>query len=165
MLCAPTQPTMCGLGINYLAVCALFQVPASAVALGLAVDNVMAILYFPLCSLLGRGCSDPASASAGALGGVGGSSTRGRGPASGPVVVDTMVKAIAAALGIVAVSEWLFGRWGLAARGQARAHSTWPGKTLVDGEEAQRAEGSPSSLAPRVVICAPAPADHEPGGA
>ena len=50
-----------GGGINYVAVCACLGASTESVAAGLCVDNVMALLYFPLVSLLAsryRDCDD-----------------------------------------------------------------------------------------------------------
>lgn len=50
-----------GGGINYVAVCACLGASSESVAAGLCVDNVMALLYFPLVSLLAsryRDCDD-----------------------------------------------------------------------------------------------------------
>lgn len=41
-----------GGGINYMAVCACLRVAPESVAAGLCVDNVMALVYFPLVSVL-----------------------------------------------------------------------------------------------------------------
>ena len=41
-----------GGGINYMAVCSCLGASAESVAAGLCVDNVMALVYFPLVSLL-----------------------------------------------------------------------------------------------------------------
>ena len=48
-----------GGGLNFIAVAAALGIPAAPVAAALAIDNVMALVYFPLCSLLGRGQPDP----------------------------------------------------------------------------------------------------------
>jgi uncharacterized membrane protein len=41
-----------GGGINYIAVCACLGASTESIAAGLCVDNVMALLYFPITSLL-----------------------------------------------------------------------------------------------------------------
>ena len=48
-----------GGGLNYVAVCETLQVNPIAAAAGLTVDNIMALLYFPLCDYLGRRAEDP----------------------------------------------------------------------------------------------------------
>ena len=47
-----------GGGINYMAVCACLGASAESVAAGLCVDNVMALIYFPLVSVLASKYSD-----------------------------------------------------------------------------------------------------------
>jgi uncharacterized membrane protein len=47
-----------GGGINYVAVCQTLQVSPSSVAAGLCVDNLMALIYFPLTSILASGRPD-----------------------------------------------------------------------------------------------------------
>ena len=50
-----------GGGINYVAVCSCLGASPESVAAGLCVDNVMALFYFPLASLLAsryRDCDD-----------------------------------------------------------------------------------------------------------
>lgn len=48
-----------GGGLNFVAVAAALKLSPTAFAAALAVDNVMALAYFPLCSWLGRGEADP----------------------------------------------------------------------------------------------------------
>ena len=47
-----------GGGINYVAVCRTLQASPTAVAAGLCVDNIFALLYFPATSVLAKGRSD-----------------------------------------------------------------------------------------------------------
>ena len=47
-----------GGGINYLAVCRTLNVSPNAVAAGLCVDNIFALLYFPITSILANGRPD-----------------------------------------------------------------------------------------------------------
>jgi uncharacterized membrane protein len=49
-----------GGGINYVAVCQTLQVSPSSVAAGLCVDNIMALIYFPLTSIMAAGRPDVA---------------------------------------------------------------------------------------------------------
>ena len=48
-----------GGGINYFAVCAALGASTNAIAAGICVDNIFALLYFPLSSALGSGRPDP----------------------------------------------------------------------------------------------------------
>ena len=50
-----------GGGLNFVAVAAALQLAPMPMAAALAVDNVMALVYFPLCSWLGRNEADPAA--------------------------------------------------------------------------------------------------------
>ena len=47
-----------GGGINYMAVCSCLNASPESVAAGLCVDNVMALVYFPLVSVLASGWKD-----------------------------------------------------------------------------------------------------------
>jgi len=47
-----------GGGINYVAVCQTLQVSPSSIAAGLCIDNIMALIYFPLTSILASGRPD-----------------------------------------------------------------------------------------------------------
>ena len=49
-----------GGGINYIAVCQTLQVSPTSIAAGLCVDNIMALLYFPMTSVLASGRPDVA---------------------------------------------------------------------------------------------------------
>lgn len=49
-----------GGGINYIAVCKSLSVTPNAIAAGLCVDNIFALLYFPATSALASGRPDPA---------------------------------------------------------------------------------------------------------
>ena len=48
-----------GGGLNFVAVAAALRLSPAAFAAALAVDNVMALVYFPLCAWLGRSEGDP----------------------------------------------------------------------------------------------------------
>jgi uncharacterized membrane protein len=48
-----------GGGLNFVAVAAALQLSPGALAAALAIDNVMALVYFPLCAWLGRDERDP----------------------------------------------------------------------------------------------------------
>lgn len=50
-----------GGGINFVAVCQTLQISPSSVAAGLCVDNIMALIYFPLTSILASGRPDVAT--------------------------------------------------------------------------------------------------------
>ena len=49
-----------GGGINYVAVCAALQASPSAIATGLCIDNIGALVYFPISNLLASRYPDPA---------------------------------------------------------------------------------------------------------
>ena len=57
--CAALAAKNIGGGLNFVAVAAALRLSPGAFAAALAVDNVMALVYFPLCSWLGRQASDP----------------------------------------------------------------------------------------------------------
>ena len=48
-----------GGGLNYIAVCRSLSVCPNAIAAGLCVDNIFALLYFPATSALAAGKPDP----------------------------------------------------------------------------------------------------------
>mmetsp|Transcript_10461 Transcript_10461/g.12140 ORF Transcript_10461/g.12140 Transcript_10461/m.12140 type:complete len:483 (+) Transcript_10461:214-1662(+) len=48
-----------GGGLNYIAVCRSLSASPNAIAAGLCVDNIFALLYFPLTSALAKGRPDP----------------------------------------------------------------------------------------------------------
>lgn len=50
-----------GGGLNFVAVAAALGISPGPVAAALAVDNVMALVYFPMCAWLGRNQADPAA--------------------------------------------------------------------------------------------------------
>eukprot|EP00957_Ditylum_brightwellii_P201445 15325682-Ditylum_brightwellii.AAC.1 len=50
-----------GGGVNYIAVCNSLQASPNAVAAGLCVDNIFALIYFPIVSALASGKPDLAT--------------------------------------------------------------------------------------------------------
>ncbi|KAL7577983.1 hypothetical protein ACA910_007600 [Epithemia clementina (nom. ined.)] len=52
-----------GGGINYMAVCGALNASPTAIAAGLCVDNIFALVYFPATSFLAAGRPDPAGVS------------------------------------------------------------------------------------------------------
>ena len=59
ILAAALMAKNIGGGLNYMAVCSTLQASPTAIAAGLCVDNVFALLYFPATSYLAAGRADP----------------------------------------------------------------------------------------------------------
>jgi len=96
-----------GGGINFVAVAAALRLSPAPFAAALAVDNVMALVYFPLCTFLGRKEADPAAASrgGGGDGGDGDDASRLESSAAGAQLAGKQGLALALALLIVAASR------------------------------------------------------------
>jgi uncharacterized membrane protein len=58
ILAAALMAKNVGGGLNYMAVCTTLQASPTAIAAGLCVDNIFALIYFPATSLLAKGRPD-----------------------------------------------------------------------------------------------------------
>ena len=61
ILAAALMAKNIGGGLNYMAVCSTLQASPTAIAAGLCVDNLFALVYFPVTSYLAAGRPDPIS--------------------------------------------------------------------------------------------------------
>lgn len=91
-----------GGGINYMAVCRTLGASPAAVAAGLCVDNVFALVYFPLTSALAKGLPDPTTSSS--------AEEKDKDDvdveAERQVPGDTIVKDVTTVLALASVSTW-----------------------------------------------------------
>ena len=85
-----------GGGLNYIAVCQTLQASPNSVAAGLCVDNVYALLYFPITSALAKGRPDVKSSST--------TSPDSSLPKDSPGNIS--VADISTALGLASISTW-----------------------------------------------------------
>ena len=95
-----------GGGLNFVAVAGALRLAPAPLAAALAADNIMALLYFPLCSYLGRNEPDPyAAADSGAKPAA---AAEASAPAAeGEDEVARLSSALALGVGAVALSRWL----------------------------------------------------------
>lgn len=93
-------------GLNFMAVASLLSISPKSLGIGLAVDNVLGLIYFPLVSYLGRSCKPeivPTEEK---------STIEAR--SDDAVEVGALTTALSLGLGIAALSEWLGIKFGVA---------------------------------------------------
>lgn len=99
-----------GGGLNYIAVCRSLSASPNAIAAGLCVDNIFALLYFPATSALAAGKPDPVKENS--MIGLDENNDEGEGNNSTSITSRINAETISAAVAIGALITWLGEKFG-----------------------------------------------------